>query len=179
MRTNCERYSEMEGKKEALEIAKEFAACGRIFDRDQDRSSIMLLGKFGVGKSWLGTAIFKDIIYRTRNGKWIVYLDMVKLIQDGYDDGKSRRTIDFLKTCKVLMIDDFGNMSRDEETIDRQEIVYEILNYRNTHFLPVILTTNLKPSHAAEQFSERTYERIREMAAVVEMKGANLREVSL
>lgn len=61
---------------------------------------------------------------------------------------------------------------------DRRRLVYEVLDARNDQLKPTIITTNLTDGELAEQFGERTFQRIMEMCAMVEMQGVNLRNTS-
>ena len=61
------------------------------------------------------------------------------------------------------------------ETDDRRRIIYQLINYRHNHDLPMLITTNLNGQQLADQFGGRTVERIIESCAWVKMEGQNLR----
>ena len=74
-----------------------------------------------------------------------------------------------------------GDASRNDrvtgfaETADRQRILYQLVNHRHNHRLPLLITSNLAPGQFAKQFGMRTFERVAESCAVVALGGRNLR----
>lgn len=171
------------GKNQTWEAAKTFVECGAVLQRDHERFCFLLTGSYGTGKTALATAMFKEIIWRKSEtqpfvggGLWMKFYAFVRRVQSGYSDGTSDETLRRVQSAPLLMLDDVGDVERSRrETDDRRALLYEVIDHRNDHLLPTIMTTNLDPTELIEAFGQRTWERILEMCAMFEMKGENLR----
>lgn len=177
--STCERYADEPGKQRALELATEFARERRLVQRDRTRFCLLLSGDFGTGKTWLGTAVFQELIWSgNRQGLWRKFHSFIREVQGTYS-AAARRSVDevlgaFQKT-PVLMLDDVGDLTQKVQTDDRRRLLYEVIDARNDQLLPTIITTNLDEQQLTQQFGARTFERLLEMAALVGMTGKNLR----
>ena len=175
---NCSDLAAMNGKRKAYNAAKEFAKRGKLFQRDKTRFTLLFCGGLGTGKTWLSTAVFKEILFREKHGLWKKFYKFVREIQSCYNSSGAA-TVDTVlgryQRAPLLMLDDFGDMQLSVETEDRRRLLYEVLDYRNDHLLPTLLTTNLSPDEISSQFGERTFQRVLEMSAIVEMSGDNMR----
>ena len=177
---NCERYREMAGKKKALLAAEEMSSAGYIDQRGFHRFCLLIVGDFGTGKTWLATALFKDLLWRHAITKatgaclWRKFHAFIREVQNTYEDGGTFAAIQRFQTCPVLMLDDIGDLSR-RESDNRQQLLFEVIDYRNDYLLPTVLTTNLDTGGLAEGFGERTFQRMLEMSAMVAMDGDNMR----
>lgn len=176
--TNCDAYAEERGKAKALESARSWAFEEKIIQRGRDRSCLLITGEFGGGKTWLASAAFKTVLNRKRSGMWRKFYQFVREIQGTYGRS-SKETVDEVirryQKAPVLMLDDVGDLEIEVQSEDRRRLFYEVIDARNDHFLPTIITTNLSPDELAAQFSERSMERVLEMCAMVSMEGKNLR----
>ena len=158
-------------------------AHGTIMQRDQARHSIFLSGSFGSGKTTLGVAALKALCWaRVETGRgdaaptFEKFYTFTRCVQAGYSDGTASATLQGIQRAPLLMLDDVGDLERSRtETDDKRALLYEVLDYRSDHFLPTILTTNLSADGLSEAFGARTFERILEMSALIELGGENLR----
>ncbi len=175
--TNCQIFNKEPDKAVALQRATEMALEGCIPGRSQNRFSIMLTGSFGQGKTWLGTAVFKELLAQIgEGGRWTTFSAMIRDIQEAYSGGETKRRIDQYAQAKVLLLDDVGDLEIKKETEDRQRLFFEIIDHRNSWSLPTIMTSNLiAPAHFKERFGERTFNRLYEMSAFLPMAGRNFR----
>lgn len=178
LETNCQIYRDQERKVEALTMAEELAQNGVIEQRGRQRFCLVIRGDFGSGKTWLGTAAFKALLYEASSGLWTKYWDFIDDVQGSYSEGNTLRVRRKYQGAPVLMMDDLGDLKMDETT-DRRMNLYKVLDCRNDHFRPTIITTNLSGQRLRGQFGDRTWERIKEMAALVNMEGKNLRDGGL
>lgn len=185
-----ERYRADEGKTAAASAAEAFARDGFVMERGAERHAMLLTGSFGVGKTWLGTAIWKELAWRqiapggslqrdVERFVWAVFDDFVRDVQGSYhaaSDRTAEATLARYRTANVLLLDDVGDLDAPgAESDDRRRLLYAVLNHRSNWMLPTILTTNLSPSALVEAFGGRSVERVIEMCALVGMGGENLR----
>lgn len=182
--SNCESYAEQEGKTRAFERAQTFCEEGNLFQRDARRFCLLLTGSYGTGKTWLGTAVFKRLLWShpdVKQGLWRKFYAFVREVQGTYSAAADRSVDQVLggyQNTDLLFLDDLGDLERPVQSDDRRRLVYEVLDARNDQLKPTIITTNLSADQLAEQFGERTFQRVMEMCALVEMEGANLRDAS-
>ena len=175
---SCLSLKTMQGKKIALSYAERFAQNAKVLQRGRDRFTLLLCGGLGTGKTWLATAAFKDILWREKNGMWRKFYKFVREVQSCYNAGAKYTADEIISRYQrtpLLLLDDVGDMEITTETEDRKRLLYEVLDSRSDYLLPTIITTNLGPAELENQFGERTFQRILEMSALVEMSGENFR----
>lgn len=188
--SNCAWMQEHETKRLALNVALRFSSRsnGEYFiERDGVRyHSLLFTGGFGTGKTWLATATFKRILYsllqqeaRRATGLWRRFYTFIGECQSTYSPSADSTLIEVLSSYQnadILLLDDLGDLKKDVETNDRRELLGRVIDHRNDSFLPTIMNTNLSVPQLKEQFGERTFERVKEMAVFVKLEGANLRD---
>lgn len=176
---------------EALELAMEFTRYG-FLNEDRRRYAIFLFGSFGVGKTWLATALLKELLYTMVVGGndaafknppiWIKFYQMIRQVQACYNPASETTTqavIGRLQSALILLIDDIGDLEAQGDTEDRRRILYEVIDYRNDYMLPTIMTSNLDAELMRDHYGARSMERMIELCAFIEMEGENLRHQSL
>lgn len=188
---NCKWMRDAEGKQAALALAGEISSPGEdgsfFIERGGRRyHSLLLSGDFGTGKTWLASATFKRILYlhqqrnpREASAMWRRFLTFVGTVQSTYGGAAQETSEDVIQrysASDLLLLDELGDLQKDAETHDRRELITRVLNHRNDHFRTTLITTNLDAEGLADQFGQRAFERIKEMAVFVRMKGANLRD---
>lgn len=164
-------------KREACNAACTLVKEGHVWQRDENRHSLLLAGSFGTGKTTLATATFKEMMYvRDNEGLWFKFYDFVRYIQAGYGDGTANRKLNRIKRVPILLLDDVGDIGRQaRETESRCELLFEVLDCRNDNLFSTLFTTNLDEVGLVTQFGERTFQRILEMCALVRLEGRNFR----
>lgn len=182
----CEAYEGDPDKQTAYEAALAFAGRdgttpGRIDDRGVERFAIVLMGDYGTGKTWLATAAFKHLLWNRdqKSAIWSKFYDFIREVQSTYSAAAEttvRKVLGRYQNTPILLLDDVGDLTIEEQTQDRRRLLYEVLDKRNDKMLPTIMTSNLSPSRFKEQFGERTLERVIEMAAMYRMEGRNYRK---
>lgn len=169
-------------KRAAFDAAVQLIEHGFIHQRGQHRRGLILFGPYGAGKTGLLTPILRHWIDQGRAGLWIEFYDFTDAIQSGYNTGASLQALEAAQQSDWLLLDDLGDLGRADrttgfaETTDKCRILYQLINYRHNHLLPTLVSTNLTPPQLAEQFGDRTMERLLESCAIVQMAGANLRQ---
>lgn len=163
-------------KQQAIQACEQMIEHGFVVQRGKHRAGLVLTGPYGVGKTGLLTCVLSHWLDQGKVGLWIEFYDFISEIQGGYGDGTAKERMEAARTAEWLLLDDVGDAERQgPETTDRQRILYQLVNFRHNHNLPILMTTNLSLSGLAQQFGQRTVERIIESCAVVSIAGANLR----
>lgn len=106
----------------------------------------VVVGKSGIGKTHICTAILKDFIERNKTVKYVSYIELVRLNKDymsGYEEvhEKAQREFNLIKEADILYIDDYLKV-----TSVPLEFIFEIVNHRYINKKPILLS------------SEKTYE---------------------
>ncbi|MGH9533594.1 MAG: ATP-binding protein [Terriglobales bacterium] len=171
----------------AWQVARDFA------DKyPAERGGLLFVGPCGVGKTHLAVAVLREVMeQRGAVGRFADHRDLLKQIQATFDPQTARSEtaiIAPLQTADVLVLDDLGVGRATEWTL---ETLHYLLNYRYTHDLATVLTTNLEdappargPAPAldyeprrtlAQAIGERLRSRLFEMCKRVEMPGDDFR----
>lgn len=141
------------------------------------RKSLLLHGKYGVGKTGLAVALLRDEIKHTGGGLFFTVPSLLDAIRSTYSPNAQhdeREIIAAVKDAPFLVLDDLG---AERVTDWVQEKLFTVINHRHDEDLPTVFTSNLDLAQLAEHLGERTTWRIAEMAEVIEVKGPNLRQV--
>ena len=138
-----------------LHILKEFA---KEFEPKKSCNYI-LMGKTGLGKTHLSTAVAKVVIEK---GFRVVY-DSVNNIMSDFQEQRFRGTVseDEISSryyeCDLLIIDDLGCEVANQFTIS---CIYNLLNSRINNRRSTIISTNLTGAELREKYDDRITSRI-------------------
>lgn len=127
------------------------------FDKDT-KTSWLLLGATGLGKTHLSTSVAKVVIER---GYDVVYESAQGMISDFEAvrfgrDYESRRDERYAE-CDLLIIDDLGTEVSNQFTVS---CIYNVLTERINKKLPTIINTNLSQSEIRERYADRITSRL-------------------
>lgn len=159
---------------QAYDSAKQYA---NGFDdiRRKEKNSMIFFGSTGTGKTHLAAAIANQVInekhYPVMFGTFIEYLDRIR---SEFNDSAERSKHE-MKNLPLLVIDDLG---KEKQTAWSDQTLFEIINYRYEHRLPVLITTNLSPDELARRYDKAVISRLHEMCIYVSMIGKDHRVYS-
>jgi DNA replication protein DnaC len=179
--TLMDRAKKDRDKQPAIAAALELMDKGYLLDEKTTRYKfgLVLSGDFGRGKTGLLSPVLRHFIEQGKSGLWIEVYDFFTEVQKGYSTGDSVEKLEAAQRADVVLLDDLGDKARKQdafaETDDRRRILYQLVNHRHNHGLPMLITTNLTGPELGLQFGNRTLERILESCAWVNMGGKNLR----
>lgn len=162
---------------------------------DPHQAGLFLGGGFGKGKTGLTvSAVRARVIARAnleqglfptaeQEGWFVTATGMLESLRPGNDEApilygrtgyeyRGMTNLERYKSVKLLAIDDLGAERLTEWGVDR---LFEIVNHRHNHLLPMIVTSNLEPDALADrinrqigdQSGDRIVERLIESCTVV------------
>ena len=144
----------------------------------------MFYGATGTGKTLLAAIVAQE---KMKRGLSVVFVSVPDLLMDIRDSFGTSRTAEILRTVQrtpCLVLDDLG-AERMSEWVGEQ--VFAILNYRSSHELQTIITSNYGLTALAKRMttatkgtgddvqSQRILSRICGMCHIVEIGGRDYR----
>lgn len=141
----------------------------------ETRENLLLLGKTGLGKTHLSTAIAGVVISR---GFEVVYESAQNLFDDfsaeRFDNGRSGKQVstERYRECDLLIVDDLGTEIANSFTVST---LYNLLNTRIQSGKPMIVSTNLTVENLQKQYGDRIYSRLIGEFTVLLFTGTDVR----
>lgn len=140
-------------------------------------SSLMLMGKTGLGKTHLTTSVAKRIIEK---GYDVVYDTAQNIMEDfqyerfsrGYGYSDDEKKTDKYFECDLLIIDDLGTEMVNNFTLS---VIYNLINTRINKSKPMIISTNLSNKELMERYEERVTSRFMGEFSFVRFYGSDVR----
>lgn len=144
-------YTAME---HVLDFCKEY---GKHFD--MHKSSVLMFGKTGLGKTHLSLAIANEVV---KQGYSVLYDSTINFLRQIEKEhfGKEKSDIDTLEcmlNCDLLILDDLGT---EFKSPFYQSAVYNLVNTRMNREKPTIISSNLDYNGLSAQYEERVTSRI-------------------
>lgn len=159
-------------KKELEEKLKKVLKMLTLEAKKNKKNSIYIYGKTGVGKTTLLNYLYENGI-KAKKRKIVMSDFFEKLLKEQKENVSYSDTLDFYKKQQILFIDDFG-VERYSEW--KQDIVYNILNYRYENNLRTFLTSNLNLKEVEEKYNDRISSRLKGMCYVRGLVGEDKRK---
>ena len=141
-----------------LEACEQFAE-----DFNGSGTGIFMIGATGLGKTHLSLGIANAVIEK---GFCVVYISVPELIRKLLDEinKKEDTTMSLILSCDLLILDDLGAENSSDWCIST---LYEIINTRQNHSLPMIINTNLSPRQLKEIYHDRLSSRMMSMKTLL------------
>ena len=146
----------------------------------KNSGSLLFMGKTGLGKTHLSTAIAASVIER---GYDVVYETAQNLISTFSNErfhsygnvdksGGSSRYFD----CDLLIIDDFGTEETNQFSV---ACFYNLINTRSNNARPIIINTNLVREEIKNRYTDRIASRLGGEFTVFPFTGSDIRAQKL
>lgn len=136
------------------------------------RNGLVLIGSVGSGKTHLAAAIANDFVERGIPAMFGTFQTHLENIRNEFDRTGEKKYLSEIKNVPVLVIDDLGKERKTEWT---QSVLYDVVNYRYEHLLPIIFTTNFNMTDFANYVEHAVFSRLNEMCSEVQTSGSDYR----
>lgn len=137
------------------------------------RNGLLIFGGIGSGKTHLACAIANAMIERGIPALFATFSEHLEHIREEFDHTGQKKYLSMLKNTPIVVLDDLGKERKSEWT---QQILFDIVNYRYEHMLPIIITSNFDVDGMANYVGGAVWSRLYEMCSAVETKGKDYRQ---
>ena len=140
--------------------------------------NLLFIGKTGLGKTHLSSAIAKEVIEK---GYEVVYESAQNIFSDFEKEKFSRFDVTPPDTsryynCDLLIIDDLGTEMPSQLTV---ACLYNLLNARLVNEKSMIISTNVGKNELLERYSERITSRLLGEFGICVFEGSDVRSQKL
>jgi len=154
-----------DGEPTYRERAKKALLTARGFVNDvntnQVKKGLFFCGPVGSGKTFLASAIARELILNNHELLFVVvpdFLDALRFTFNKNDNDITEKDLmDVVWNIPILILDDLGAHNYTEWTVNK---IYSLLNYRLNQNLPTIITSNLALNELEKLLGDRTCSRI-------------------
>lgn len=136
---NLEDYSLITDERRALyQYARTFI---NSFDDPKPMKGLYISGSFRTGKTYLAAAIGNELAEKGYDVVMVYYPELSSYLKSSIGTDDFQNTVDNLKQCDLLILDDFGGEAVNP--FIRDEVLSVVLNHRMIKNKPVIFTSNI------------------------------------
>ncbi|WP_308629175.1 ATP-binding protein [uncultured Fusobacterium sp.] len=159
--------SKMEDKH--MDICKRFA--DKFVEVGTAPAGLMMFGSVGTGKTHASSCVANFLM---NHNKTVLVMNLglyINKLQREWAEAE-KDVLDYVRTCDLLVIDDFGVEKTSEYVKDK---TFALIDARYRTGKPVIITTNLNIVDIKEKFGARISDRISEMCFQLAVVGESKR----
>jgi DNA replication protein DnaC len=138
----------------------------------QTTENLVFRGAVGLGKTHLSSAIAHIVL---RSGRSVIYLtlpDLLDRIRYYKFEALDPDALSLLREVDLLILDDLGGEKVSEFSV--QEL-FSLFNYRITHRLPMVVSTNLSWTDLEGAYTARIASRLMGSSLVLKLDGDDIR----
>lgn len=158
----------------ALVRARCIKYCSNSFEVLKQGIGIYLFGNKGTGKSLLTACMGNALMQKLHTVLYTNFKEIKKQIINSNNE-----FVEQLSKVDFLFIDDIGKqrVQKNNEDLWLQEEVFELINNRYIHNMPVIFTSNYSLEELVRDrgFDDATVDRIMEMCEIMKITGQSYR----
>ena len=137
--------------------------------------SLFMLGKTGLGKTFISSCIAKELILSGKNVAFDSAQNFLIKIQNEQFGRESGNTVEVLNDADLVILDDLGSEFNSPVF---QSALYSIINNRINLEKPIIVSTNLSLSELKEKYDDRIISRLLSFEPL-RFFGVDIRQVML
>jgi DNA replication protein DnaC len=165
--------TEREWAKGAYEASRSFVA--EVLQGDNPRG-LFVSGGVGLGKTFLLSAICNSLIEGGVPTLYTVFSDLISDIKRSFGADERGMTesalMEAARGVRVLILDDLG---AEQVTEFVQSRLFDIVNYRRNHDLPLVVSSNLSINEIGSMYGLRISSRLTEMCNPISLYGQDIR----
>ena len=155
-------------------MMKIYNNCKRFCENfDNNGKNLVFYGPTGLGKTFLSSAIAKEIM---DSGKTVVYVRATRMfsLYEDYKFGRStdKLVIDNIYNCDLLIIDDLGTEPVNKNNLS---FLFDVVNERIAKEKKIIINTNLQISEISKIYTTRFTSRLYEYFMFYKFFGEDIR----
>lgn len=151
-------------RKTYRQLAEQCKTAGGRFVREvaekrEGTRGLYLYGNVGSGKTLLASCIANELLAQGAGVLFVSVPDLLDEIRDTFHNGNTSEMtlLSRIRCAPVLVMDDLGAHAYTDWVAGR---IYHVINYRASHYLPTVITSNLSVSDLQSYIDERTSSRI-------------------
>lgn len=148
--------------KNAYEKAVLYAQREDLFDNKQN--CMLIIGSVGTGKTHLAAAISNRLIENGIPTLFGTFSEHLQKIKEEFDNDSTRVYLRKMQTTPMLVLDDLGKERKSDWS---QQVLFDVVNYRYEHLLPMIITTTLSNTDLYNYVSQDVVSRLNEMNVAI------------
>lgn len=165
---------------ESFDIDRDSEAYDKCFAyvgnyRETERNCLLIVGGYGSGKTHLAASIANRLMECGIPVLFDTFSGHLNKLKTEFNGGRSTY-LEQMKTVEMLILDDVGKEKQSDWT---RSIMFDVINYRYEHLLPIVLTTNLKNEALKDYLGGAVWSRLCEMCSGVNTKGGDYRQKCL
>lgn len=152
--------AETEGKKHALDVAREFAE--NFKEHARKGSTLVFGGKVGTGKCHLALAAAQHVMRQGHSAFFATAREIVLMLRARWDNPNAPSELEVLRmlsSVSLLVIDEIGVQFNTDAERDQ---LFGVIDGRYRDVMPTIITTNQSPKQLLKTIGERSFSRLRE-----------------
>lgn len=154
----------------AYEACVKYANTESLFE--EPHNGLMLYGGVGTGKTHLVAAIANAFVDRGIVTLFATFSEHLEHIRLEFDRSGEKKYLARMKSVPVLVLDDIG---KERKTEWSQQILFDVVNFRYEHMLPIIITSNLDEDGLANYTGGAVWSRLYEMCSGVKTTSTDYR----
>ena len=147
----------------------------------QEGRSVIVHGSVGTGKTHFACGLALAMVERGYSVRFTTSTDYLRAVKASYDRHESEQSAMYpYLNAQVLVLDDLGQEKVTDWALEK---LFDLVNYRYNHLLPMVVTIQTEPSKLCAHFeqtgdtrkAEALVSRMQENAIFHEMTGGDRR----
>ncbi len=139
-------------------------------------NSIFMSGKTGLGKTFLSSAIAKELLQQGYNVAFDSIQNFLRAIEnEHFGRSQEKDTLQILCDADLVILDDLGS---EFNSAFYSATVYNIINTRLNKGVPTIVSSNLSLSELQQKYDDRIISRLTGMFSCMVFVGKDIRQIN-